>query len=63
VATEQLGAALESDLALLACSELPDDSWLESIAELDSMGSVNKKPARQTATLRIHALLLTRETA
>jgi hypothetical protein len=62
VATRHHGAALESDLAFLAHSELPDHEWLEAVAALDS----TNPPAgqiSQTGKLNIHGLLLMRDIA
>ena len=63
VATRHHGAAVESDLASLAHSQLPDHEWLEAVAALDSTDPSRKQIAHQTRRLNIHALLLMRDTA
>jgi hypothetical protein len=63
VATSQHGAALESELELLAHSPLPDHEWLETVAGLEAAHQARRRAARAAATLRIHALLLMRESA
>jgi len=60
VATKHHAAALESDLGLLAHSRLPDHEWLEAVGALDSIDTV-KQVAHQTGTLKIHAVLLMRD--
>ena len=61
IATSQHGAAFESELRLLAHSPLPDHEWLEAVAGLAHQAQ--QRVAHPTATLRIHALLLMRESA
>ena len=61
VATRHHGAAVESDLASLAHSQLPDHEWLEAVAALDSTDP--SRIAHQKRKLNIHALLLMRDTA
>jgi len=63
VATRHHGAALESDLALLAHSQLPDHEWLEAVAALGSTDPLTSRVAHPTGKLNIHALLLMRDTA
>jgi hypothetical protein len=57
VAMRSHGAALESDLALLAHSQLPDQQWLEAVAALDSTNPPTRQIA-ETGKLNIRALLL-----
>jgi hypothetical protein len=61
VATRHHGAALESDLALLGHSQLPDHQWLEAVAALGSPNPPAGQIAR-TGKLNIHGLLLIRDT-
>lgn len=62
IATRPHGAGLESDLALLAHSPLPDHEWLEALAALDSTDPPNRPVAHQAGKMNIHALLLMRDT-
>lgn len=63
VATRTHGAALESDLASLAHSQIPDHEWLEAVAALDPIDRLTKPVAHQAGKLKIHALLLMHDTA
>jgi len=60
-ATTQHGAATEAELESLARSPLPDDEWLETVANLESAGTSRQRLAHRNAALKIHAVLLMRE--
>ena len=61
IATGEHGAALETDLDLLAHSPLPDHEWLTAVAGLGSKHT--RQRDTHPKTLTIHAVLLLRETA
>lgn len=60
VAASQHGAALESELELLAHSLLPDHEWLEAVVGLESARQSRGRVENHTASVAIHALLLMR---
>ncbi len=61
IATRQHGAALEAELESLAHSTLPDKEWLDAVAGLEPARPAREQVAHP-ATLKIHAMLMMRET-
>ena len=58
IATSQHGAAIETELAALAHSPLPDEEWLDAVSSIETP---SLRVARPVSGLGIHAVLLLRD--